>query len=177
MPRVISSATSLKRTSIAKALFLDRDGIINRDLGYVFRQQDFSFVPGIFELCSRAQDLGYLLIVITNQSGIARGYFTEEDYAAITHYMVSKFAARGISGAGFRMGPSITDVIHCPELEGPMRKPAPGMFLLAQQRYDLNMAACVSVGDKQRDVEAAQAAGCGKNFLFDGSFEDVLSAL
>lgn len=168
MPRGISSATSLKRTSIAKALFLDRDGIINRDLGYVFRQQDFSFVPGIFELCSRAQDLGYLLIVITNQSGIARGYFTEEDYAAITHYMVSKFAASGIS---------ITDVIHCPELEGPMRKPAPGMFLLAQQRYDLNMAACVSVGDKQRDVEAAQAAGCGKNFLFDGSFEDVLTAL
>ena len=154
MRQGISSAILLKKTSMAKALFLDRDGTINRDFGYVFRQRDFSFIPGIFELCSRAQKLGYLLIVITNQSGIARGYFTEEDYVSITRYMVSEFAVRGIC---------ITDIIHCPDLEGYMRKPAAGMFLLAQQRHDLDMAACISVGDKQRDVEAAQAAGCGKN--------------
>ena len=153
---------------MAKALFLDRDGTINKDLGYVFRKQDFFFIPGIFEFCTRAQKLGYLLIVITNQSGIARGYLAEEDYAAITRYMVSEFSARSIR---------ITDVIHCPDLESPMRKPSPGMFLLAQQRYDLDMATCVSVGDKPRDMEAALAAGCGKNFLFQGSFQEILSAL
>ena len=153
---------------MAKALFLDRDGTINMDLGYVFRQQDFSFIPGIFGLCSRAQQLGYLIIVITNQSGIARGFFTEEDFSAITRYMVGEFAARGIS---------IADVIHCPDLEGPMRKPAPGMFLLAQKRHALDMAACVSVGDKPRDVEAAQAAGCGRNFLYTQSFNPIIQAL
>ncbi len=153
---------------MAKALFLDRDGTINTDLGYVFRQQDFSFIPGIFDLCSQAQDRGYLLLVLTNQSGIARGFFTEEDFTAITRYMVSEFAVRGIR---------ITDVFHCPDLSGPMRKPAPGMFLLAKQRYDLDMPACISVGDKPRDVEAAQAAGCGKNFLFQHSFKPIIQAL
>lgn len=151
-----------------KALFLDRDGTINVDHGYVYRQEDFEFIPGIFELCARAQELGYLLIVITNQSGIARGYYTEADYESITAYMVGQFAERGIK---------ITDVLHCPELEGPNRKPAPGLFLLAQQRYGLDMAACVSVGDKPRDVEAATQAGCGANFLYQNTFTPIIQAL
>ena len=152
-----------------KALFLDRDGTINVDHGYVYRSRDFEFIPGIFELCARAQELGYLIIIITNQSGIARGYYTEEDYAALTAHMLREFAARGIR---------ITDVLHCPELEGPNRKPAPGLFLQAQRRHRLNMAASLSLGDKPRDVRAAEAAGCGRNFVLTSQdFTPILQAL
>ena len=151
-----------------KALFLDRDGTINVDHGYVCRAKDFEFIPGIFELCSRAQQLGYLIIIITNQSGIARGYYTEQDYARLTQYMLAQFAARGIR---------ITAVLHCPELSGPNRKPEPGLFLTAQQQYGLDMAASISVGDKPRDLEAAQRAGCGKNFLFSQDFTPIIQAL
>ncbi len=151
-----------------KALFLDRDGTINADHGYVCRREDFCFIPGIFDLCTRAQELGYLIIVITNQSGIERGYYTEADYETVTKYMVNEFSARGIR---------IADVFHCPFLSGPMRKPAPGMFLAARDKHQLDMAACVSVGDKQRDIEAATAAGCIRNFLFQGNFQPIIQAL
>ena len=151
-----------------KALFLDRDGTINADHGYVYRQEDFDFLPGIFELCARAQEKGYLIIVITNQSGIARGFYTEEDYARLTAYMVGQFAERGIR---------ICDVLHCPELSGPDRKPEPGLFLRAQRKHDIDMAASVSVGDKPRDIEAATRAGCGANFLYQDSFNPIIQAL
>ena len=94
--------------------------------------------------------------MVTNQSGIARGYYTEADYEALTAHMVGEFAARGIR---------IADVLHCPELSGPNRKPEPGLFLLAAERHALDMAASISLGDKPRDVEAAERAGCGRNFL------------
>ena len=151
-----------------KALFLDRDGTINVDHGYVCRREDFCFISGIFELCTHAQELGYLIIVVTNQSGIERGYYTEADYQSVTDFMIREFASRGIR---------IADVFHCPSLSGPMRKPAPGMFLTARDKYRLDMAACVSVGDKQRDLDAAAAAGCSRNFLFQGNFQPILLAL
>lgn len=151
-----------------KALFLDRDGTINTDHGYVYRPEDFEFLPGIFELCARAQELGYLIIVITNQSGIARGYYTEEDYAKLTAHMVEQFAERGIA---------IADVLHCPELTGPNRKPEPGLFLQARQRHGIDMAASISVGDKPRDVEAAERAGVGRNFLYQNTFTPIIQAL
>lgn len=151
-----------------KALFLDRDGTINADYGYVWRQEDFTFIDGIFELCAQAQAKGYLIIIITNQSGIARGYYREEDYQRLTEYMLQEFAARGIR---------IADVLHCPELEGENRKPNPGLFLRAQQKYGIDMAASVSAGDKERDVLAAERAGCGKNFLFQNDFNPIIQAL
>lgn len=151
-----------------KALFLDRDGTINTDHGYVYRVEDFELIPGIIDLCARAQELGYLIIVITNQSGIARGYYTEQDYALLTQHMVAEFARRGIR---------IADVLHCPELSGPDRKPEPGLFLKAQRKHALDMAASVSVGDKPRDVLAAERAGCGRNFLFTHDFNPIIQAL
>ena len=151
-----------------KALFLDRDGTINVDHGYVHRVEDFELIPGIIELCTRAQQLGYLIIVITNQSGIARGYYTEEDYTRLTQHMLREFAERGIS---------ITAVYHCPELSGPNRKPEPGLFLTAQRQHGIDMAASVSVGDKPRDTEAGQRAGCGRNFLYTNDFSPIIQAL
>lgn len=144
---------------MVKALFLDRDGTINIDYGYVFQPEKFEFINGIFELCRKAQEKGYLIIVITNQSGIARGYFSEQDFAELNSYMLAEFIKHGIK---------ITDVFYCPELSGNDRKPNCGMFIKARDKYGIDMAQSVSVGDKERDIEAAQKAGCGKNFLFTG---------
>lgn len=153
---------------MTRALFLDRDGTINVDYGYVWRIRDFHFIPGIFELCRAAISRDYKIIVITNQSGIGRGYFDTDDYLRLTGYMCDEFAFRGIQ---------ISDVFHCPELSGPNRKPAPGMFLSAAKKYGLDMAGSVSVGDKPRDVDAARAAGVGRNFLFDGDFQKIMRQL
>lgn len=147
-----------------KALFLDRDGTINVDVGYVHRIEDFTFIPGIFEFCVLAQRLGYLIIVITNQSGIERGYFTEVEYQDVTAYMIAEFARRGVT---------VTDVFHCPSLEGYDRKPNPGLFLKAQSKYDIDMHSSISIGDKERDVKAGEAAGVGHNFLFQGVYPDI----
>lgn len=151
-----------------KALFLDRDGTINVDYGYVWRIRDFDFIPGIFELCRVAAARGYKIIVITNQSGIARGYFDNDDYLRLTGYMCDEFACRGIE---------ITDVFYCPELAGPNRKPNPGMFLAAAQKHGIDMAASISLGDKPRDLDAARAAGVGRNFLFNGDYHEIMGAL
>lgn len=148
----------------ARALFLDRDGTINVDKAYVHRREDFEFIDGVFDFCRRAQELGYLVIVITNQSGIARGYYTEADYRAITDWMVGEFAAHGVR---------VTDVFHCPLLSGPDRKPEPGMFLKARDKYGIDMASSVSIGDKPRDVEAGERAGVGRNILFAGSYSEI----
>lgn len=152
-----------------KALFLDRDGTINIDYGYVYQPEKFELINGIVELCLKAQEKGYLIIVITNQSGIARGYYTDDDFQKINQYMIDSFAQKGVK---------ITDVFYCPELTGPRRKPECGMFLEAQAKYNLDMKASVSVGDKERDVEAGIKAGVGKNFLFDGdTFDEIMENL
>ena len=107
---------------MVKALFLDRDGTINVDYGYVFQREKFKFIDGVIELCRRAEEKGYLIIVITNQSGIARGYYSDADFQEITRYMTMKFADSGVH---------ITDVFYCPDLDGNRRKPNAGMFLEA----------------------------------------------
>lgn len=151
-----------------KALFLDRDGVINMDSGYVHDVGEFVFVEGIFDFCRFAESKGYILIVVTNQSGIGRKLFAEEDFRVLTKYMLAKFKEHGVE---------ITDVFHCPDLEGEDRKPSPGMFLKAQSKWDIDMRRSVSVGDKDRDIEAGQSAGVGKNFLFNGNFNVIKEAL
>ena len=146
---------------MAKALFLDRDGTINEDRAYVHAREDFVFIDGVFDFCRRAQEKGYLIIVVTNQSGIARGYYGEAEYRELTDWMVAEFARHGVK---------VTDVFHCPDLSGPDRKPEPGMFLKARDKYAIDMAASVSIGDKPRDVEAGERAGVGTNILFTGCY-------
>lgn len=146
-----------------KALFLDRDGTINADYAYVHDKEHFDFLPGVFDFCRAAQAKGYLIIVITNQSGIARGYYTEADFRSLNDWMVARFADEGVT---------IADVFHCPELSGPDRKPEPGLFLKARDKYGIDMAASVSLGDKPRDVEAGKRAGVGKNLIFEGVYPE-----
>ena len=149
-----------------RVLFLDRDGTINIDKHYVYRTEDFEWVPGIVELCRAAVAAGYELVIITNQSGIERGYFTEADYAVFTHFLRNSFAEQGIP---------ILDVLHCPYLKHEDRKPSPGLFLRAAARWGIDMTASASLGDKPRDVEAGHRAGVGRNYLLSTDAESPLA--
>ena len=151
-----------------KALFLDRDGTINIDYGYVGSIDKFKFINGVFDFCAIAQSKGYKIIVITNQSGIARGYYTVSDYEKVTKYMCDEFRKHGIE---------ITDVLYCPELSGPNRKPNPGLFIIARDKYNIDMSKSVSVGDKERDLEAARACGVLRNFLFHNNYQELRGEL
>lgn len=141
-----------------KALFLDRDGTINLDHGYTFEHEKIEFIDGIFELCKNAQKQGYKIIVITNQSGVDRGYYTLEQMNSCNDFIKDEFKKQGIE---------ITDFYCCPYLEHPDRKPLPGMFLKAKDRYNIDMENSIAVGDKERDVEAALNAGVKNVYLFD----------
>lgn len=156
-----------------RALFLDRDGVINVDHGYVHRQEDFEFVEGIFELVAYARTLGYLVIIVTNQAGIGRGYYSEEDFLRLMDWVGTVFAAR--SGG-------VDKVFFCPHhpehgvghyrQDSHFRKPAPGMLLSAIQEFGINPATSVLVGDKPSDIAAGRAAGVGTNLLLGGEVCD-----
>lgn len=144
------------------ALFLDRDGVINIEKNYLHKQEDFEFIDGIFELCRYYQDKGYLLVVVTNQSGIARGYYTQMDFAKLTFWMMDAFARQGIE---------ISQVYHCPhhpDISGECecRKPKPGMLLQAAGELNISLEDSVLVGDSERDIEAAHSAGLRESYLF-----------
>lgn len=143
-----------------RALFLDRDGTINVDKHYVYRREDFEWVPGIVELCRAADAAGYDIVIVTNQSGIERGYFTEADYAVFTQFLREQFAEQGVP---------VLDILHCPWLEHEDRKPNPGLFLRAAARWGIDMQASLSLGDKERDVQAGINAGVGRNYLLSES--------
>lgn len=155
-----------------KALFLDRDGVINDDVSYLYKPEDFRFREGIFALCRQAQRKGYLPIIATNQSGIARGYYTEEDFHRLTDWMLARFRDQGVH---------IARVYFCPfhpekgqgryRVDSPDRKPHPGMFLQAQRDFDIDMAASVAIGDRDSDTEAARGAGVGTLLLMPEKYE------
>jgi D-glycero-D-manno-heptose 1,7-bisphosphate phosphatase len=142
-----------------KAVFLDRDGVINEEVGYLHKSKDFKFIDGVFEACQYFQTLGYKLIVVTNQSGIARGYYQEADFHSLTKWMLEQFTSQSIN---------ILDVFFCPH--GPestceCRKPQPGMLLAARDKFDIDMENSWMIGDKEADVGAANAAGINNTIL------------
>ena len=149
------------------ALFLDRDGVINIDHAYVFKMEDFYFVDGIFELCRRAKECGFLICVVTNQAGIGRGYYTEADFLRLADWMCEVFRNEGAA---------IDKVYFCPthpehgigdyKVDSIFRKPGPGMILQAAEELDIELAKSVLVGDKDSDIQAGLAAGVGCNLLY-----------
>jgi D-glycero-D-manno-heptose 1,7-bisphosphate phosphatase len=144
-----------------KFLFLDRDGVVNVEKDYLYKIDDFEFIDGIFELCSYYQNLGFGIVVVTNQSGIARGYYTQEDFFVLSDWMVKEFSRNGIN---------LSKVYHCPhypEISGSCecRKPKPGMLLDAAKEFNIDLASSVMVGDKERDIEAALNAGLSETYL------------
>jgi len=142
-----------------KTIFLDRDGVINKDTNYLYKIEDFQFVDGVFEACNHFQKLGFKIIIITNQSGITRGYFTENDYQNLTVWMLEKLKIKEIE---------ILDIFHCPhtsESNCECRKPKPGMFIAAKNKHDINMKESWIIGDSERDITAASSAGITNTIL------------
>jgi D-glycero-D-manno-heptose 1,7-bisphosphate phosphatase len=142
-----------------KTIFLDRDGVINQEKNYLYKIGDFIFIDGIFDACKYFHNLGFRIIIITNQSGIQRGYFTETDYLNLTHWMLDEFKKNNIE---------ILDVFHCPH--GPnslceCRKPMSGMFIKAKEKYNINMNKSWAIGDKEDDIIAAKNAGIHNTVL------------
>jgi len=151
------------------ALFLDRDGVLNEDRGYVARWEDFRWIPGARETVAAFNRAGWLVIVVTNQSGVGRGYYTEDDMHALHARMLEELTAAGGHIDGFYFAP------HHPESrleryrhpDHPDRKPNPGMILKALQEWPIDREASFLVGDKASDLEAALRAGV-RGVLFQG---------
>lgn len=152
-----------------RALFLDRDGVINIDHGYVHRAEEIEFVDGVFDLVSHAKHLGYLIVVVTNQAGIGRGYYTEEEFHRLMEWMTLQF--RNHQG-------NIDAIYFCPyhpdhgvgeyRRKSECRKPAPGMLLQAQREWNIDMQRSIFIGDTLNDMAAGRAAGVGSLLHLNG---------
>lgn len=149
-----------------RAFFLDRDGVINVDHGYVHTPEKTVWVSGIFELVCDAVAHGYLPIVVTNQAGIARGYYGEQEFLCYTAWVHEQFRAHGASLAATFYCP------HHPQFGEKQicfcRKPEPGMLFAARDLFMLDMSHSVLLGDKVGDLQAAEAAGVGQRMLVSG---------
>lgn len=154
----------------APALFLDRDGVVNHEIGYLHRPEDVRWVEGIVPLCRTAMEMGYKLVVVTNQSGIARGYYTMEQYETLTAWMRAELARENV----------FFDAVYCcpyhPEgvvqefrREHEDRKPSPGMLRRAARELDIDLAQSILVGDRCSDIAAANTAGLRQAFLLAGT--------
>ena len=142
-----------------KTIFLDRDGVINKEVNYLNKIENFEFITGVFDACIYFHSLNYNIIIVTNQSGITRGFFSEANYQEINKWMLNQFLKKDVS---------ILDTFHCPH--GPKsncscRKPKPGMFIEAKNKYNINMDNSWMIGDKETDIEAANLAGINNTIL------------
>jgi len=177
VPGVFSTASAAATEGERKALFLDRDGVINVNHGYVHTPEQTDWVPGIFEFCGMAQDAGYLLVVVTNQAGIARGYYSEEQFLDYTRWVHEQFASRGVSLLATYYCPHHPDAGVEPwRLDCECRKPHPGMLLAAKARFGLSMQDSVLVGDQPSDLAAAAAAGVPRAIMVDCALESPFDA-
>ena len=142
-----------------KTIFLDRDGVINKEINYLHKIDDFEFLDGIFETCQYLINLNYKIIIVTNQSGIARGYYSANDFQIITNWMIAEFKKNNVD---------ILDVFHCPHSPSSncdCRKPKPGMFIEAKNKHNIDMLKSWMIGDSERDIRAANLAGIKNTIL------------
>jgi len=148
------------------AIFLDRDGIINHDYEYVYKIKNFKFIADVMTSCMKFKKLGYEIIIITNQSGIARAYYKESEFKILNQWMLDQFRSQGVE---------ITAVYYCPhhntkgvgqfKVDCNCRKPKPGMLLQAKNDHNINLTESILIGDNITDIEAGIAAGITKNYL------------
>lgn len=170
-PHVVFSAGWPQRAlprGLGKALLLDRDGVINVNHGYVHTPEQTDWLPGIFELCALARDAGYALIVVTNQAGIARGFYDVAQFRAYTQWMHEQFAARGVPLLATYFCPHHPQAaLDAWRLDCGCRKPQPGMILAALRDFHLQACNCILIGDKRSDQQAGRAAGIERSWLLD----------
>lgn len=157
------------------AAFLDRDGVINVDSGYVGQWEDFEYLPDAVEGLKQLQNAGFKLFVVTNQSGIARGYYTEDDFLALTKAMTADLSAKGVTLAAVYYCPYLEDADLEPyRVASYLRKPEPGMLLKAAQDHDIDVSRSIMVGDKVSDMVAAKRAGVpGRYHVTEGRPHDA----
>ncbi len=153
-----------------KALFLDRDGIINVDHGYVSKIEDFEFSDGIFELLRLFSDNGYLLFIITNQSGIGRGYYSYDSYEELTAWMLTRLREQNINISGVYHCP------HTPEESCRCRKPDRGMIDQALTHFPIDLEHSWMIGDKVSDIDMAHNASI-KNTIYIGDQNHINTTL
>ena len=142
-----------------KTIFLDRDGVINIEKNYLYKIDDFEFIDGIFNSCKYLISLGYEIIIITNQSGIAREYYSEKDFQNLTDWMLSQFNNNGIK---------ILNIFYCPHSPNSncnCRKPKPGMLIEAKNMHNIDMEKSWMIGDSERDILAATRAGINNTVI------------
>lgn len=153
--------------STNKILFLDRDGVINVDVVHLHHIEDCQFVDGIFDLCRAAKEKGYLLVIVTNQAGIAKGLYSEDDFHQLMDYMQDVFEKEDCP---------IDDVFFCPfhteavipeyRYDSPDRKPNSGMLLKALGKHHADAKNSMIIGDMETDITAGQKAALGKTILY-----------
>lgn len=144
-----------------KAVFLDRDGTINVEKHYLYKEKDFEFLPGVIKGLKMLQAAGFLLIIITNQSGIGRGYYTENDYWKLTSFMCNELKIWGVY---------LSDIFYCPHHPNAMlsqyrikcncRKPQTGLFRTAVEKWNIDLARSWALGDKERDCSICMESEC-----------------
>ena len=149
-------------------IFLDRDGVINEDIGYLSKWKDFKFREGVIEALKILKNTNYKLIIITNQSGIARGYYSEKDYQDLTMRMVSYLKHLDIVFDG---------IYHCPhhpdfDIKCECRKPSPGMILKSAKKLNISLSSSIMIGDKLTDIQAGINAGIKKLYYIKSSVYD-----
>lgn len=152
----------------ARAAFIDRDGVINEERNYVYRIEDFLLLPSVVEGLAVLRDSGYLLIVVTNQAGIARGYYSQAAMDRLHCHLRATLADKGVKLDAIYFCPhhpqgSVSDLA----MDCACRKPAPGMLLQAAHDFDLDLPSSVLIGDKLSDVLAGQQAGVGRTVLVE----------
>ncbi|WP_394747368.1 D-glycero-beta-D-manno-heptose 1,7-bisphosphate 7-phosphatase [Spongiimicrobium salis] len=144
---------------IMRTVFVDRDGVINKDTGYVHKIEDFEFSEGVFDSFKYLKSRGFDLIIVTNQSGIGRGYYKEQDFNILTHWMLNRFNEQGIA---------ILDVLYCPHKQEDncnCRKPRTGMLEEADKKYKIDKKNSWMIGDKESDISAANTFGISNTIL------------
>ncbi|MFH1307843.1 MAG: D-glycero-beta-D-manno-heptose 1,7-bisphosphate 7-phosphatase [archaeon] len=152
----------------SKAVFLDRDGVINEDKGYVHKIEDFRVFPGVFEALKKLKQSDFKLVIVTNQSGIGRGYYSEQDYLELTEQIIKIFKQQDIE---------FDDILYCPHSPDEncdCRKPSPKLFLDAIKKFNLVPDNCWIIGDKFSDVKPAEKIGC-KSILIKSSYTEKLT--
>ena len=161
-----------------KAIFLDRDGTINVDKAYLSKIEDFEYIPGVIEGLRMLQDARFILIIVTNQSGIARGYYSEEDFLKLNNWMLSDLKKKGIK---------IAQVYYCPhhpngkiekyKMDCACRKPKLGMYEKAIEAFDIDLSLSFTIGDKIRDSVICEKTSCRGYLISNLEKENIVDGV
>jgi D-glycero-D-manno-heptose 1,7-bisphosphate phosphatase len=155
--------------NLSPGLFLDRDGVINQDFGYVHTIEKFKFLPGIFDFCKIAQNARMKIVIVTNQSGIGRGYFSQNQFDKLMNWVVVEFKKEGITISGVLCAPENPQIGDQAPVKILRRKPSPAMFLEASTKYSINLESSLMIGDMDSDMIAAANAGVKGRILLGDS--------